>query len=55
MSTTYDRNRGGLESVLKRVARDYAMGNITKEQFDKFAETIEDAFKQIEAMTTEED
>jgi hypothetical protein len=50
MKSNYERNREGLESVLKRVARSYAMGEIGKEQFDSFAGTIESAFEQLGTM-----
>lgn len=50
MKSNYDRNREGLESVLKRVARKYATGELAKEQFDQFAETMESAFSQLAWM-----
>jgi hypothetical protein len=53
MKSSYERNREGLESVLKRVARDYAEGRITKDQFDQFADTMERGFSLLEAMVVE--
>jgi len=53
MSSVHDRNREGLESTLKRVARMYATGEIGKDKFDRFAKTIESAFKQIDTMEEE--
>lgn len=50
MKSNYERNREGLESVLKRVARSYALGEIPKEHFDQFAETMESAFEQLKDM-----
>jgi hypothetical protein len=50
MKSNYERNREGLESVLKRVARSYAMGRIEKNKFDKFIKTMESAFTQLEGI-----
>lgn len=53
MKSEYDRNREGLESVLKRVARSYAEGRITRSRFESFSKTTEKLFEQLAAMEEE--
>lgn len=55
MKSSYERSREGLESVLKRVARDYAMGRIKKAALDEFSNDIEHAFQLLEEMKEDED
>jgi hypothetical protein len=50
MKSNYERNREGLESVLKRVARSYAVGEITRSQFDEFSNDMEHALELLEDM-----
>lgn len=53
MRSEYERNREGLESVLKRVARSYAEGKITRTRFESFSETTESLFEQLAVMEEE--
>jgi hypothetical protein len=53
MRGNFERNHEGLESVLTRVSRQYAKGEISKGTFDKFAETMESAFTQLTEMERE--
>jgi hypothetical protein len=53
MKTVHDRNREGLESVLKRVAKLYATGHIGKDNFDEFDRTVQESFKLIDIIEEE--
>lgn len=53
MRPSCDRTRGELESALKRVARDYAMGRVPKDAFDNFSESIEHTFTCLDVVEDE--
>jgi len=54
MRSVHERSREDIESVLKRVSRDYALGKVNKAKFDKFVKTMDSVKKQLEEMNEDD-